>query len=330
MPEMLSIDYAMIAMHLFLMAGIGLFFYKYVKSVNDFFKSSNRLPWWVAGLSCFMTNFSAWTFTGGAGFIYRNGISGAAILWGTSVALLWAYFVLAQCWRRSRVMTITQFLADRYNEFVHQFYSWIYLIMKWFIVSLQLLAMSIFVSVAIGVDLQLIIIVTGTVMLTYTVLAGLWGVAINDVLQFIILVPVTIVAVPLSLRAAGGITHFVESVPKGYFSLGYGEADILFIIGWTLLMCFGNNSNATVQRYFSVRDEKAAKKVALTTIVLYFIGVSMWMIPSMVARVIEPNLAGMFAGLKNGSEASYVYMCMKILPHGMIGILLAAVTIMIN
>jgi SSS family solute:Na+ symporter len=326
MEKLWFIDYAVMAAHLLLMAGIGFFFYKYIKSANDFFKSSNRLPWWVAGLSCFMSNFSAWTFTGGAGFIYNNGISGAAMLWGSSVAVLFAYFFLAKRWRRSRVMTITQFLTERYNDFVHQFYSWIYLIMKWVIVGLQLLAMSIFISVAIGLDLSLIIIITGLVMLIYTVLAGLWGVAINDVLQFIILVPVTIVAVPLSLRATDGLTNLIGRVPEGYLSLGYGDASILFLIGWTLLMFFGNNSNATVQRYFSVKDEKAAKKVALTTSVLFFVGVSFWMIPSMAARVLEPNLPGMFAGqLRNGAEASYVYMCMRVLPHGMIGILLAAV-----
>jgi SSS family transporter len=326
MEKLWVIDYAVMAAHLLLMAGIGFFFYKYIKNANDFFKSSNRLPWWVAGLSCFMSNFSAWTFTGGAGFIYNNGISGAAMLWGSSIAVLFAYFFLAKKWRRSRVMTITQYLTERYNDFIHQFYSWIYLLMKWVIVGLQLLAMSIFISVAIGFDLQLIIIITGVVMLIYTVLAGLWGVAINDVLQFIILVPVTIAAVPLSLRATGGLANLIKGVPEGYLSLGYGDASILFLIGWTLLMFFGNNSNATVQRYFSVRDEKAAKKVALTTSVLFFIGVALWMIPSMAARVLEPNLTEVFAGqLKNGAEASYVYMCMKVLPHGMIGILLAAV-----
>ena len=326
METLWIIDYAVMGMHLVLMAGIGFFFYKYIKNANDFFKSSNRLPWWVAGLSCFMSNFSAWTFTGGAGFIYRNGLSGAAMLWGSSIAVLFAYFFLAKRWRRSRVMTITQFLDERYNGLVHQFYSWIYLLMKWIIVGLQLLAMSIFISVAIGIDLNVIIIVTGMVMLIYTVLAGLWGVAINDVLQFIVLVPVTVIAVPLSLRATGGIGDLIARLPEGYLSIGHGEASLLFLIGWTLLMVFGNNSNATVQRYFSVKDEKAAKRVALTTSVLFFIGVGMWMIPCLTARILEPDLAGMFAGrLSNGAEAAYVYMCLKVLPHGMIGILLAAV-----
>ncbi len=325
MPKLWFIDYAVMGAHMLLMVGIGLFFYRYVKNANDFFKSSNRLPWWVAGLSCFMSNFSAWTFTGGAGKIYESGISGAAILWGSSVALLLSYFVFAKLWRRSRVMTIMQFMSERYNSFTHQFYSWIYVLMKWFIVGLQLLATAIFISVAIGVDVRIVVVVAGLTMLSYSVLSGLWGVSTNDTLQFIIVASATIVAAPLSIKAVGGMGEFFRSVPEGFFSLGYGETSTFFIIGWTLLMFYGNNSNATVQRYFSVKDENAAKKVALTASLLFFLGVAVWMLPSMAARVLYPDLSEIAVGLKNPSEAAFVVMCMKVLPHGLIGLLLAAV-----
>lgn len=327
MPKLWFIDYAVMVCHLLLMVGIGFFFFRYVKNANDFFKSSNRLPWWVAGLSAFMSGFSAWTFTGGAGFIYKNGISGAAILWGSSLAVMLSFFIFAKLWRRSRVMTLTEFLRERYNFVTHQFYSWIYLGMKWITVGLQLLAMSIFVAVAIGIDVRTVVIVAGMVMLSYSILSGLWGVSTNDTLQFIIVASVTIVAAPLSLSAVGGLGDFIQKVPEGFFSIGFGEADLLFIVGWTLLMCYGNNSNATVQRYFSVRDERAARKVALTAAFLYFVGVSLWMIPSMVARILYPDLSALevVGGLKNPAEGAYVVMCMKILPHGLMGLILAAI-----
>lgn len=325
MPELWTIDYIVMGLHLTIMVGIGLFFYNYVKSATDFFKSSNRLPWAVAGVSSFMSSFSAWTFTGGAGKIYDNGISGAAILWGSSLALLLSYFIFAQKWRRSRVMTVTQFLSERYNLSTHQFYAWIYVIMKWFIVGLQLLAAAIFISVALGIDVRIVIVVAGFTMLTYSILSGIWGVATNDTLQFIILTAVTIIAAPLSVQAVGGIGEFVQRVPEGFLTLGHGETSVFFIFGWTLLMFYGNNSNATVQRYFSVKDEKAARKVALFSSILFFAGVSLWMIPSMSARILFPDLSEIAIGLKNPSEASYVVMCMKVLPHGLIGILLAAI-----
>ncbi|MBA7625542.1 MAG: sodium/solute symporter [Calditrichaeota bacterium] len=325
MPKLWFIDYAVMVCHLLLMVGVGFFFYRYVKSANDFFKSSNRLPWWVAGLSAFMSGFSAWTFTGGAGKIYENGISGAAILWGSSVAVLLSYFIFAKRWRRSRITTVMQFMSERYNNLTHQFYSWVYVVMKWFIVGLQLLSTAIFISVAIGVDVRIVVVVAGLTMLSYSVLSGLWGVSTNDTLQFIVIASVTVVATPLSLGAVGGIGEFIAKVPEGFFTLGHGDVSLLFIVGWMLLMFYGNNSNATVQRYFSVKDERDARRVALTASVLFFIGVSLWMIPSMAARILYPDLSEIVVGLKNPSEAAYVIMCLKVLPHGLIGILLAAI-----
>jgi SSS family transporter len=325
MPELWTIDYVVMGLHLSLMVGIGLFFYKYVKSANDFFKSSNRLPWAVAGLSSFMSSFSAWSFTGGAGKMYDDGISGAAILWTSALALLLSYYIFAKKWRRSRVMTITQFLSERYNVATHQFYSWLYVLMKWFIVGLQLFAAAIFISVAIGVDVRIIIIIAGLTMLSYSVLSGIWGVSTNDTLQFIIVTSVTLIAAPLSIRAVGGFNDFIMKAPEGFFTLGHGDSDLFFLFGWLLLMFYGNNSNATVQRYFSVKDEEAARKVALLSSVLFFLGVALWMIPSISARILFHDLSGVAIGLKNPSEASYVVMCMKVLPHGLIGILLAAI-----
>ena len=325
MPELWFIDYAVMVCHLMLMVGVGFFFYRYVKSASDFFKSSNRLPWWVAGLSCFMSGFSAWTFVGGAGRIYESGISGAAILWTSSVAVLLSYFIFAKLWRRSRITTVMQFMSERYNKFTHQFYSWLYVIMKWFTAGLQLLSTAIFISVAIGVDVRIVVVVVGLTMLTYSVMSGLWGVSTNDTLQFIIVVSVTMVATPLSLSAVGGIGEFIAKVPDRFLSLTNGNEDLFYIIGWMLLMFYGNNSNATVQRYFSVRTERDARRVALTGSVLYLIGVSLWMIPSMVARVLYPDLSEIGIGLQNPSEAAYVVMCVQVLPHGLIGILLAAV-----
>jgi len=325
MPELWTIDYVVMGLHLTLMVGIGLFFYNYVKSANDFFKSSNRLPWAVAGLSSFMSSFSAWSFTGGAGKMYDDGISGAAILWASAAALLLSYFIFAEKWRRSRVMTVTQFLSERYNTATHQFYSWLYVIMKWFIVGLQLFAAAIFISVAIGIDVKIIIVVAGLTMLSYSILSGIWGVSTNDTLQFIIVASITLIVAPLSIRAVGGFNDFIIKAPDGFFTLGHGDSDLFFLFGWLLLMFYGNNSNATVQRYFSVKDENSARKVALLSSILFFLGVALWMIPSISARILYPDLSGVAVGLNNPSEASYVVMCMKVLPHGLIGILLAAI-----
>lgn len=41
---------------------------------RDYLIGGNKIPWWLAGASIFMMSFSAWTFTGAAGFAYEYGI----------------------------------------------------------------------------------------------------------------------------------------------------------------------------------------------------------------------------------------------------------------
>src|SRR5688572_28967498 len=88
------------------MAGIGAYFTRYVRLGTDFLKGGNRIEWWVAGMASFMSGFSVWTFTGGAGFAYRNGVIGVFLLLLAAPAFVIGYFVFATRWRRARVTTV--------------------------------------------------------------------------------------------------------------------------------------------------------------------------------------------------------------------------------
>ena len=68
-----AIDYIVIAVYMAIMLGVGFYFTRLVKGGKDFFIGGNLIPWWVAGVSLYMTLFSAWTFTGAASFTYNTG-----------------------------------------------------------------------------------------------------------------------------------------------------------------------------------------------------------------------------------------------------------------
>ena len=67
-----SLDYCIIGIYMLAMLGIGFAFMRFNKGASDYFRGGNRIPWLVSGLSCFMSGFSAWTFTGAAGIAYRS------------------------------------------------------------------------------------------------------------------------------------------------------------------------------------------------------------------------------------------------------------------
>ncbi len=96
-----SIDYLVIGLYALLMLRVGFYVLRFNRGAAEYFRGGSRIPWLVAGLSCFMSGFSAWTFTGAAGVAYRSGIAVVGLYVGNALSFLLGYFVFAQRWRRS-------------------------------------------------------------------------------------------------------------------------------------------------------------------------------------------------------------------------------------
>ena len=79
------LDLYIIVLYMLAMVIIGFIFMRFNKGASDYFKGGNRIPWLVAGLSCFMSSFSAWTFTGAAGVAYHDGIVVVFLYLGNAV-----------------------------------------------------------------------------------------------------------------------------------------------------------------------------------------------------------------------------------------------------
>jgi solute:Na+ symporter, SSS family len=102
-----AVDYVVIAVYMALMLAIGVYSARFNRGAADYFKGGNRIPWLVAGLSSFMSGFSAWTFTGAAGLAYQQGVVAILLYVGNAVTFLRGYFLFAVRWRRARVSTVT-------------------------------------------------------------------------------------------------------------------------------------------------------------------------------------------------------------------------------
>ena len=86
----------------------------------------------------------------------------------------------------------------------------------------------------------------------------------------------------------------------------------------------GYNTAAMAQRYFSVEDERAARKVALLCFSLFLVGAFIWFVPPLAMRVLHPDLTAIWPGLSNPHESSYALAALTLLPTGLVGIMLAA------
>ena len=148
------IDYVVLVCYLLLMAGIGAYFMRFMRVGADFLKGGNRVEWWVAGMASFMSGFSVWTFTGGAGFAYRQGVIGVFLMFLAVPAFFFGYIFFAQSWRRSRVSKVVEYIRSRFGEGTHKMFSWLTGPSQLMFGSVRLFALSSFMSIALGVPVE--------------------------------------------------------------------------------------------------------------------------------------------------------------------------------
>jgi solute:Na+ symporter, SSS family len=321
------IDYTVIGMYFILMLAIGFYFLRRLKDTKDYFAGGNKIPWWTSGVSLYMTNFSAWIFAGAAGFVYFTGYF-ALISFGLGAL---SYYIGSQMtaarWRRSRVISPVEYTNTRYNITAQQLFS--YVIALVFILSggVQLAAIGRLLSASLGIDVSAIIIGVGLIIIVYTFSGGLWAVNITDFVQFVILIAVSIVIVILSLQLVGGFGELVSNIPPLTFSHVYNNVhyDSHYLVGMFIITTIGVAAGGA-QRFYSVRDERSAKKVGRLAGVLFLSFPLIFGIPPLVARVLWPDLSQVefFADKFQPKDLVYMAVSLKVLPAGLIGVFIAA------
>ena len=320
-----NVDYIVIGLYALLMVVVGVYVMRFNRGAAEYFRGGSRIPWLVAGLSCFMSGFSAWTFTGAAGVAYRSGIAATGMYVGNALSFLLGYLVFAARWRRSRITTVMEYLSGRFNLTTHQVFSWTTILFQLFTSASTLYGLSVFVSSACGFPVPWTIFGAGAIIVFYCVLGGLWAVVVTDFLQASILMPFCLVLVITSLARVGGVSGLIHSLPPEMKTLHLsGEFGWIYLVSWTIMVAFGYNTSAMAQRYFSVEDEHSARKVAILCCGLFFVGAFLWFIPPMAMRIIYPDLHAVWPSLANPSEAAYAVASLTLLPHGLIGVMLAA------
>ena len=85
-------DSAVLAFYVVFMFVIGFVYKSFSSDSSDYFRGGGSMLWWMVGASAFMTQFSAWTFTGAAGKAYTDGALVAMIFFGNAVGYLLNYF----------------------------------------------------------------------------------------------------------------------------------------------------------------------------------------------------------------------------------------------
>lgn len=345
------IDWLIIVVYLLIAIGIGFYYRNQAgKSLTDYFLGGRNLPWYIAGISMVATTFAADTPLWVTERIAKNGISGNWLWWNMLIGGMLTTFFFARLWRRADIVTELEFIELRYSgkaaAFLRAFksiYMGIFLnaiIIGWVNVALASILKSFF-------DIpenELFYYVLGAmlVVVLYSSLSGLMGVAITDFFQFFIaMIGCTVLAiVVLNTEKVGGMAGLKEQLPAwrfdffpkigksnlvddiGTYSVTIGAFLSFSLVQWWASWYPGaepGGGGYIAQRMMSTKSEKDAVMATLFfQIAHYCIRPWPWIIVGLCALVLYPNLP-----IENSADG-FVLAMRDYLPAGLKGLLLVA------
>ncbi|WP_219929312.1 sodium:solute symporter family protein [Sphingobacterium athyrii] len=304
-----------------LFAGIvivaGLSFGKTGKTMKSYFAAGGAVPWQISGLSLFMSFFSAGTFVVWGSIAYQYGLVAVVIQLTMCIGGVLVGKFIAPAWQKSHALTAAEFVSRRLGISVQKFYSYLILFISMMYTGAFLYPVAKIVNVSTGFPVEFCVIILGLLIILYTVVGGLWGAMITDVIQFIVLTAAVIIVVPLAFDRIGGVRELFIQAPPNYFLPVTPEYSWLFLLAFGIYNgIFIGGNWAYVQRYTSVESPKSARKVGYLFAALYFFSPFIWMLPPMIYKIVNSNLVGLEA------EGAYLLMCKEVLPKGLIGLML--------
>ena len=334
---------------------------------EDYFLAGRNLSWFVVGASIFASNIGSEHLVGLAGSGTTDGVAMAHYelhAW----CLLVLGWVMAPFYMRSKVFTMPEFLEKRFSPASRTVLSLIsliaYVLTK---IAVGIFAGGIVFGVlfpdvnflglnSFWIGSVLIIVLTGV----YTILGGLKAVAYTEALQTIILIIGSLMVTYFGLEALGGWGEFKASldsemfnlwkplVPAGiestwapvkesgkmawYFNDNYPWLGMLFaapIIG----LWYWTTDQYIVQRVLGAPNQKEARRGTIAAAFLKLLPVFIFIIPGMIALAIaqqgiSPEMAKELIGpdgevIRANAQKAFPLLVTQILPVGIRGIVVA-------
>lgn len=344
------IDWIIIVAYFVMSFAIAAFYARRAgKDIQEFFLSGRNLPWWLAGTSMVATTFAADTPLAVTELVAQNGIAGNWLWWNFLIGAMFTVFFFARLWRRTGAVTDVEFIELRYSgksgSFLRGFRAlYLGLFLNTIIIGWVNLAMA---AVLVGMfdvpqdTVHYYVFACMLFVAVYAAMAGLWGVAVTDLVQFVIAMSATIVlaVVVLRLPEVGGIAGLQARLPEWTFdftpAVGAGDAaaygvlalSVSAFIAYIFIQWWASwypgaepgGGGFIAQRMLSSKDENQSLLATLWfTVAHYCIRPWPWILVALATLVLYPDLP------PEDQKLGYVYAMRDFLPVGLKGLLVAA------
>ena len=275
------IDVTVIVVYLLIMLYMGLKIARKQRSTEDFFVGGRDLPAWAVGISLFASVMSTILYLGQPGEMFRTGLSFLTRNLPLPLILIVVCFVWIPFFMRLRLTSAYEYLERRFNYSVRALAAifCLLLIFGWISVVVLTASMALVEITRIEAILPFIndadsavyatILGVGAFSIFYTTLGGIRAVIWTDVIQFfVLLIGALFTMGAVAWMTGSNVGDWIE-VSQTYkheevqwFDWDVRNRSTVFSISLSLFMwmvCTHGANQMAMQRYFTVRNVKAAR-----------------------------------------------------------------------
>jgi SSS family solute:Na+ symporter len=277
---------------------IGIYAAKFVHNTKDYAIAGRRMPMYIVTATVFATWFGSETVLGIPATFIKDGFSGIiADPFGSSLCLIIVGVFFARPLYRMNLLTIGDYYRRRYSRPVEMLTTLCIVISYLGWVGAQIKALGLVFNVVSDgmITQQYGMMIGAATVLVYTMLGGMFSVAITDFIQMIIIVlGMLYIGFEVSGLVPGGaaavVSHAAES---GKFNIlpAFELKDMLgFFAAWITMMLGSVPQQDVFQRVQSAKDEDTAANSSILGGCMYFCFAFIPMFLAYSASLIDPKM----------------------------------------
>lgn len=275
--------------------GLGIWTARFVRSSSAFFVAGRSLGPGLILSSMLAANIGAGSTLGATGLAYRDGVS--AWWWVGSAglgSLIFGAIVAPRLWTLAKqhdFYTTGDYLEFRYGPAVRGVATALVGVGSLALLAGQLIAGAAILNVITGMPRWLGAATGGAIMTVYFTAGGLLGTAWVNTLQLLVMLGGFLIAVPVALRAGGGLHVFsAPNLPPWFSDFAYSAGPGS---GWTLLLLLGPAfiiSPGLIQKAYGGRSAAAVRTGILLNAIALLLFAFIPVLMGVIARATIPGI----------------------------------------
>ncbi len=316
-----TLDKAIVLFYLVALVVIGLYASRKQNSIKDFFVAGGTLGTFSIACLWMASYVGGAAIVGGVAKTYDYGISGGWYTLCMAIGcLLFGIFFAARVKRwgsKHDFLTYPDFIESSYDSRTRIVATLSTALAFIGFAAGQLAAAGAILSMLLGWDYSLALLLASGIIIIYTATGGFLAVTYTDWVQLVLLfVGVVFVGIPISIANGGTISAFTSQLPATHFDpAGWGLATML-ALGVSIPLAFFVSMDSYT-RMFAARDEKVARSGTLWAAV--------FLVPLAIGAVwLGLTAAVLYPSVDNSSEL-LSRLVIDIFPSGLRGLMLVGI-----